>query len=72
LPKGTELLALLLFNLGVELGQVAIILLLLALIWIAVKIAANSRKPLEFASAYLIGTIGMYWTVERLSEYVLV
>ena len=72
LPKGTELLALLLFNLGVELGQLAIILALLALLWMAAKAIKNSRKPLEFASAYLIGTIGIYWTVQRLSDYILV
>ncbi len=72
LPKGTELLALLLFNLGVELGQVAIILLLLAILWMAAKTIKDSRRPIEFASAYLIGTIGMYWTVQRLSDYVLI
>jgi len=72
LPKGTELIALLLFNLGVELGQIAIILLLLAGLWMAAKAIKNSRKPIEFVSAYLIGTIGMYWTVQRLSDYILV
>jgi len=72
LPKGTELIALLLFNLGVELGQIAIILLLLAGLWMATKAIKNSRKPIEFVSAYLIGTIGMYWTVQRLSDYILV
>lgn len=71
LPKGTELLALLLFNLGVELGQVAIIALLLIGLWIATKIAAQSRKPIEFASAYLLGIIGMFWTAQRLSEYLI-
>lgn len=71
LPKGTELLALLLFNLGVELGQIAIVVLLLAGLWMAAKLAAKSRKPIEFASAYLLGIIGMFWTVQRLSEYVI-
>jgi hypothetical protein len=41
LPKGTELLALLLFNLGVELGQIAIIALLLILLWLATKAAQS-------------------------------
>ena len=72
LPKGTELLALLLFNLGVELGQIAIILLLLGALWMTAKAIKNSRRPIEFASAYLIGTIGMYWTVQRLSDYIVI
>jgi hypothetical protein len=69
LPKGTELLALLLFNLGVELGQIAIIALLLILLWLATKAFENSRKPIEIGSAYLLGTIAMFWTVQRLSDY---
>lgn len=72
LPKGTELLALLLFNLGVELGQITIVVLLLVLLWIAAKAAAQSRKPIEYASAYILGTIGMFWTVQRLSDYLIV
>lgn len=72
LPKGAELLALLLFNLGVELGQIAVIALLLFLLWGAEKIAAQSRKPIEFASAYMLGIIGIFWTVQRLSEYLIV
>ncbi len=69
LPKGTELLALLLFNLGVELGQIAIIVLLLVLLWLATKAFKDSRKPIEIGSAYLLGTIAMFWTVQRLSDY---
>lgn len=71
LPKGTELLALLLFNLGVELGQIAVIALLLFLLWIAAKAANQSRKLIEFASAYLLGIIGMFWTIQRLSDYLI-
>ena len=72
LPKGTELLALLLFNLGVELGQIAIIAVLLALLWAAAKTAASSRRLIELTSAYALGIVGMFWAIQRLSDYVLV
>lgn len=69
LPKGTELLALLLFNLGVELGQVAIIALLLVIIWGASKIFSGARRGLEIGTAYSLGIVGVFWAVQRLSSY---
>ena len=69
LPKGTEILALLLFNVGVELGQFAVILggiIILALI-------ANASKDLlkksEMLLAYSLSTIAMFWVIQRMSEY---
>ena len=70
LPKGTELLALLLFNLGVELGQFAIIgLAILAL----AAIAKLGRKALERAELYLtygLASIAMFWFIQRMSDYI--
>lgn len=70
LPKGTELLALLLFNLGVELGQFAVIgLTLLALIAIA-KISKNLLRKTETVLTYGLASIAMFWVIQRMSDYI--
>lgn len=69
LPKGTEILALLLFNVGVELGQFAVILggiITLALIASASK---DLLKKSETLLAYSLSTIAMFWVIQRMSEY---
>ncbi|MEO1407350.1 MAG: HupE/UreJ family protein, partial [Pseudomonadota bacterium] len=63
-----EVLALLLFNLGVEAGQLAIIAAVLGAIWISAKAKLNidsNAFAVRFASAYILGIIGMYWAIER-------
>ncbi len=68
LPKDMEILALLAFNLGVELGQIFVILL----IFIALKPAASVQvikdqtKIFQSITAYVCGTLGMLWVVERM------
>ncbi len=70
LPKGTELLALLLFNLGVELGQFAVIALVVAIFFALGIWAKKTVRPLEYVLTYFIATIAMYWFIERMSEYI--
>ncbi|MEM7661885.1 MAG: HupE/UreJ family protein [Pseudomonadota bacterium] len=68
LPKQSEVLALLLFNLGVEAGQLAIIAAVLGAIWISAKAKLNvdsNAFAVRFASAYMLGIIGTYWAIER-------
>lgn len=69
LPKGTELLALLLFNLGVELGQFAIIALIVALMFIIGKMSLKYLRNAEIVTSYTIAAIAMFWVIERLSGY---
>ena len=69
LPKGTELLALLLFNIGVELGQFAVIALVVVIFLVLGKWAKKTVRPLEYAITYAISTIAMYWVIERMGEY---
>ena len=70
LPKGTELLALLLFNVGVELGQFAVIgLTLLALVAIA-KIGKNALRKTETVLTYGLASIAMFWVIQRMSDYI--
>lgn len=68
LPDGAEIWALLLFNLGVELGQIAFVIVLLAVGWCIRKVMAGGLKPLQIAAAYFIGFAGTFWTIERLAE----
>ncbi|WP_353476786.1 HupE/UreJ family protein (plasmid) [Salipiger sp. H15] len=65
LPQGDIPLALLFFNVGVELGQLAFIAVLLALVALQRCLAALPRAA-PVAAAYGIGTIATYWVFERL------
>ncbi len=67
LPKGTEFAALLLFNLGVELGQIAVIGGLLAAGWLVTRVRPGQLAMLRYAGAYAVGIAGAYWAIERLA-----
>lgn len=69
LPRGTELLALLLFNVGVELGQFAVIALAFALLWALGKYLPRIKRPAEYVSAYAISSVAAFWAISRLSDY---
>jgi hydrogenase/urease accessory protein HupE len=65
LPEQSIPLALLLFNVGVELGQLGFIAVV-----ILIRVAFNKytfRVPqwVDQAPAYLIGSVAAYWTIER-------
>lgn len=66
LPKSQELTALLLFNLGVEAGQIAVVIALLALGWIIAKARDAALPPARTLAAYAIGITGAYWAIERI------
>lgn len=70
LPQGTELLALLLFNLGVELGQFAIIGLALMGLWSVTKLGQNWRKVTETAAVYSFSAVAMFWVFQRVAPYI--
>lgn len=65
LPVNNITLALLTFNLGVELGQVAVILLLWGLVgkWHSDKVWYKSRIVVPVSLC--IGAVALYWTIER-------
>ena len=65
LPESARAMALLLFNVGVEIGQLAIVGILLALlqtvrIWRVPVPAFAAQAPI-----YVMGTVSAYWFVER-------
>ena len=69
LPQGTELLALLLFNLGVELGQFAVIALALMALWGVTKMGKNWLKITETLAVYSFSTVAMFWVFQRVTPY---
>lgn len=65
LPKGETLQALALFNLGVELGQLAFI----AVVFLVITVWQQRRLPeplwLRRFPGYVVGGLGAYWVIER-------
>lgn len=69
LPQNQEVWALLLFNLGVEVGQVVFVAAVIALSWLAVKAARASDRVIRVAAAYSVGIAGTYWAIERIASF---
>lgn len=65
LPRRDIPLALLFFNVGVEIGQLAFIAAILAITYSA-RLIFDVGRPVRIAAAYGIGTIAAFWAVERL------
>jgi hydrogenase/urease accessory protein HupE len=73
LPQHAIPLALLFFNLGVEVGQLAFVALVMVLTWWLPRAMARltlmpegwTRGRLDVAAAYTIGTFAAYWLIER-------
>lgn len=63
LPEDALWMALLLFNLGIELGQIMIIAALLAISWLAKKF--TSTETLIKVGAYGMGCLAAFWTIDR-------
>jgi HupE / UreJ protein len=65
LPEGALVLALLGFNLGVEIGQLMLVALFLAVCWALRRLDVSAPRWAAPASACAIGAIGALWFAER-------
>lgn len=65
LPKAEIPLALLLFNVGVEIGQVAFVLLVVLLERSFRVLEVRWPRLVEQLPGYAVGTLGAYWTIQR-------
>jgi hydrogenase/urease accessory protein HupE len=65
LPKAEIPLALLLFNVGVEIGQVAFVLLIVLLERSFRVLEVRWPRLVEQLPGYSVGTLGAYWTIQR-------
>lgn len=70
LPENNIPLALLFFNIGVEIGQLIFVAALLALICVARRVASQAQLQAGvLASSYLIGGVASYWLIERIAAF---
>jgi hydrogenase/urease accessory protein HupE len=65
LPENAIPLALLFFNLGVEIGQLAFVACILALGWVARALALRGPHWVPRLTAYAIGSVAAFWLFER-------
>ncbi len=66
LPKNDFIIALISFNLGVELGQLAIILIAFFLIGLWFRHKPWYRASITIPASLMISTVGLYWFIQRL------
>jgi hydrogenase/urease accessory protein HupE len=78
LPHHSIPVALLFFNLGVEVGQLAFVAVVLIAGWLFYRAVALHREPefvprtvnrLDVTTAYAIGAIASYWLIERTAGF---
>nr|WP_246246021.1 HupE/UreJ family protein [Mesorhizobium zhangyense] len=65
LPSSDIPLALLAFNIGVEIGQLAFVLLILLLHRALRALQFDPPRWASYAPGYLVGSLGAFWTIER-------
>lgn len=65
LPPGKFYTSILSFNIGVELGQIAVILSVFMLLIIPFKNKAWYRKGIVFPISIIIALIALFWTIQR-------
>jgi len=69
LPQGDVPLALLMFNLGVEAGQLMFVAIVLIAFKAITMLISVPLAPARVAAAYVIGTISSYWFFSRISTF---
>ena len=62
--------ALLFFNVGVELGQIAFVLVVTGIIWLLAKTKITWPVWVKKAPAYAIGSMASFWLIERILGFV--
>ncbi|MGB2627288.1 MAG: HupE/UreJ family protein [Candidatus Acidiferrum sp.] len=65
LPKAEIPLALLLFNVGVEIGQISFVILVILLERSFRVLQVHWPRIIERLPGYAVGTLGAYWTIQR-------
>jgi hydrogenase/urease accessory protein HupE len=65
LPKVEIPLALFLFNVGVEIGQLLFVFLVLAMMWSFRQLEIRWARWAAALPGYAVGTLGAFWTIQR-------
>jgi hydrogenase/urease accessory protein HupE len=69
LPETQIPLALLFFNIGVEVGQLFFVATVLCLTALIARVRLTWPRWAGLAAPYAIGTIGMFWVIERVAQF---
>ncbi len=69
LPQSAIPLALLTFNIGVEIGQLIFVAAVLSLRVLVERFGQFRTDWLPTAAAYAIGSVAAYWTIERIASF---
>jgi len=67
LPQREIPLALLMFNIGVEAGQLAFVALVLLMARAFKVLQVRWPRPVELLPAYVVGSLGAFWTIQRIA-----
>ena len=69
LPNHEIPIALFGFNVGVELGQIAFILVVLAVLALVRRVASSLDRVIYWIATYAIGGMASFWVIERISAF---
>jgi hydrogenase/urease accessory protein HupE len=69
LPQADIPLALFFFNVGVEVGQLAFVVVVLALLWLFNKIKFTWPVWVKWLPPYAIGSLASFWLIERVIAF---
>ncbi|HEY6642266.1 HupE/UreJ family protein [Povalibacter sp.] len=69
LPQQAIPMALVTFNVGVELGQLIFVVLAVAVRAGLARLPVSRRGWMPYVTPYAIGTIAMFWVIERVGEF---
>jgi hypothetical protein len=67
LPQDAKLWALVLFNLGVEAGQILVVLILAPMLALATRFAPARRTMMQRSLSLALGGLAMFWLLERVA-----
>jgi hypothetical protein len=70
LPQSEIPLALLFFNVGVEIGQLLFVLAFLLLRWSFAQLEVRWSAPAQLIPVYFVGTVATYWLLQRIGTMV--
>lgn len=69
LPQTAIPVALLMFNVGVEIGQLIFVAVALAVGALIVRLPMLRRPWMQYAVPYAIGAVAMFWVIERIGAF---
>jgi hypothetical protein len=69
LPQTDKISALVLFNLGVETGQILFIGVLIAIFYVLKRLLAHQLQQMIHVFAYAMGSMASFWLIQRLLSF---